>query len=84
MQPDLLASTSTVVSLFNLGLLQIMPGTQLPSGMVTPLHGRVTAGSRPLSSQSDAPPSATRCPLLCYLLLPFADAFQLALCFALC
>ncbi|DBA73314.1 TPA: hypothetical protein ACH3X1_011366 [Trebouxia sp. C0004] len=32
---------------------QIMPGTQLPSGMVTPLHGRTTAGSRPLSSQSD-------------------------------
>ncbi|KAL0045664.1 hypothetical protein WJX82_001027 [Trebouxia sp. C0006] len=32
---------------------QIMPGTQLPSGMVTPLHGRTTSGSRPLSSQSD-------------------------------
>ena len=39
---------------------QIMPGTQLPSGMVTPLHGRATAGSRPLSSQSYSNSSSTR------------------------
>ncbi len=38
-----------------------MPGTQLPSGMVTPLHGRTTSGSRPLSSQSDTTGSSHRC-----------------------
>lgn len=43
-------------------LLQIMPGTQLPSGMVTPLHGRASiGGSRPLSSQSDTSGSSHRC-----------------------
>ena len=88
------------LSLSDIALLQIMPGTQLPSGMVTPLHGRATAGSRPLSSQSDATPSATRCPLLsplfcplfCPLLvpfvvsfpLPFTGAFSCASSFALC
>ena len=65
-----------------------MPGTQLPSGMVTPLHGRASiGGSRPLSSQSDTSGSSHRClssgspvPFL-WLSLPslwFAPAFPLA------
>ena len=51
-------SPSSSISFF---FLQIMPGAQLPSGMVTPLHGRTTSASRPLSSQSDTTGSTTRC-----------------------